>query len=406
MTTTDNKLDSAMLAQEDIGSSFTNWEVPEIKPGEKKTFKFYQKKKRALDKEIEQLQDELDVSKLAHQNALEFEATETSNRKNYEAEILRLQSEIEKQEEQLNTRLERRERLDKAIKQHLSRHSDLKDRQPVAENREQQKQTTTWINGLLRVLFRQVLPGVLLILFCAFDAKNMYDNLNNYNNDTAKHTFIAAIIFAVVLFTSFGVKMKNTLTFWIAFLAFLALANVPQFLGRDPKIGLSNLTSSPEHMIVFAISFGGSILVTLLNLALKEKRKEPADVATTPSEPIETPAARTLKNLYREFDAVDVSISTIMNKVAELKNILQQRIKYAEQETASKTTEKVEAIKSIIEQQNQITGKIENIRTQIEDLQDACTASIEKYRQEVSIHQLIHDYPETINYIDIKSITI
>jgi hypothetical protein len=214
------------------------------------------------------------------------------------------------------------------------------------------------------------------------------------------------IIFAVVLFTSFGVKMKNTVTFWIAFLVFLALANIPQFLGRDPKIGLSNLTSSPEHMIVFAISFGGSILITLLNLALREKRKKPIHVTTGSNEPIETLAARTLSNLYREIDAVDSSISVIKSKVAELRNTLQQRIKDAEQETASKTTEKVEAIKSIVEQQNQIAGRIENIRTQIEDLQDACTASIEKYRQEVSIHQLIHDYPKTINYIDIKSITI
>ena len=78
----------------------------------------------------------------------------------------------------------------------------------------------------------------------------------------------------------------------------------------------------------------------------------------------------------------------------------------AEQETATSTKEKVEAIKSFAVKQIQITDNIEKIKMQADDLLDSCIASIEKYRQEISINQLIHDYPEAINYVDVKSITI
>ncbi len=409
MNTTDIlQPDSAMLAKEDIGSSFIHWEVAELKPGEKKTIKHHQKEKRKLEKEIQQLEEELEILKIAHRNAVEFEAAETANRKNIETEIQTLQSEIEKLRAQLNAKQERKGKLKKAIKQHIGSHDDLKEREPALVEREPQKETSGSKNKFLKVLFRQILPGIMLVLFCIFDAKNMYDNLNNYNNDTIKHSFISAIIFVAVLFTSFGVKMKNTFTFWFAFLVFLTLANVPQFLGRDPKFGLSNLTSSPEHMVIFALSFGGSILITLLNLSLKEKRKDPSVAANTSisQEPIETPAAKTLKSLYKELDATDNSINMLEKKIAEKQNQSQQKKNDAEQDTASKTTEKIAAIKSFAEKQNQIEDRIEKITTQFADLQDACISSIEKYRQEVSIHQLIHDYPEAVNYVDIKSIII
>lgn len=409
MNTTDIQLpDFVILAKEDIASSLTNWEEPELKPGEKKSVKYYQKKKRCHEKEIKQMEEELEVLKIAHRNVVYFEAAETANHKNFEGEIQALQTEIEKLQTLVHSKQERKENLKKGVNQHLSRHPELKERELVSESSEEQREASGSKNRVFKYFFQQILPGIMLVLFCMFDAKNMYDNLENYNNDTAKHTFISAIIFVAVLFTSFGVKVKNTVTFWIAFLVFLSLANVPQFMGKNPPFGLVNLTNSIEHMVIFALSFGGSILITLLSLSLKEKKNEPSIAGNTliSQAPIETPAARTLNSLYNEFDAADSIINGLEHKIAEKQNQLQQRKNDAGQETAFKTNEKVEALKSFVQKQNEITDKIEKVTEQIDDLQDACIVSIDKYREEISIHRLIHDYPEPINYVDIKSITI
>jgi NADH:ubiquinone oxidoreductase subunit 3 (subunit A) len=406
MTTTDNlQLDSARLAQEDIGSP-TNWEGPELKPGEKKTIKYKQKEKRNLEKIIDEKQEELEIVKIAYKEAVDFETTETVKRKQMETDIRILEAEIEKLHAQLNAKQERKQKLAIAVNQHVAANRELKKRNEALPVEAPQNTPTVEKKKFAAKFFRQVLPVIMLVLFCVFDGVNMFLNLNNYNYDTVRHGFISAVIFVAVLFTSFGVKFKNTPAFWIAFIVFLSIANVPQFMGKDPKFGLTNLTSSPEHLVIFVLSFAGSILVTLLNLSLKEKKEKLIGEVDAPVKAIETPATQKLNALYGEMDATDNDIVMLEQKITGRHNKIQQIKNDTERETATKTNEKVEAVQSFAAKQKQITNIIEEIRAQIEELQDDCVASIDKYRQEISIHQLIHDFPQKVNYVDIKTITI
>lgn len=149
-------------------------------------------------------------------------------------------------------------------------------------------------------------------------------------------------------------------------------------------------------------------MVTILNLSLKEKKKQTSikdNVLPVQSE-AEIAAGKMLNRLHYELNETTSGILTLENNITAKEKQLEDNKKSAEQQTALRTSEKVEAIQALSSKQNQLTNDADNIRTKIDDLPAECKASIEVYRQELAILQLINDYPQSINYHDVQSINL
>jgi NADH:ubiquinone oxidoreductase subunit 3 (subunit A) len=404
MNTYTNKPDIAQLAKEDLGSSFTNWNSHELKPGEKKIVKYYQHEKIRLEKEIKNLNDTLSTLNIAYEKAVEYKAEDSIKWKSIEKEIHDAETRIEKLQSHLEALIIKRGKLEDAIKLHLINNPELKERESNAIAHESSETKVIPPKRASKGFLKTFLP-VLLVLFCMFDGTNMFINLNNYSYDNVRHGFISIIIFVAVLFTSFGVKAKNSWQFWLGFIVFLTLANVPQFLGKDPKFGLSNLTNSPEHIVIFVLSFFGSIIVTMLNLSLKEK-KEVVIAENVPVQKVETEASKNLGKLYVQFDATNISVAAIEAQISEGQNELTEKRKKFELDTTTSSNERVQAIETIITKQAQITSMMDNLNSGIADLPEKCHSLIIGYREEIYFLKLANGMEKPIIYEDLQSITI
>lgn len=400
-----SKPDVGQLAKDDLGSSITNWNTHELKPGEKKIVKYYQQEKVRMEKEIKNLNDTLSALNIAYEKAVEFKAEDSIKWKSLEKEIQDTEVEIEKLQNQLEVLIVKKDKLDNAIKLHLINNPELKERTDVATGNENVKTSNAAPKRVSKGFLKAFLP-VLLVLFCLFDGTNMFINLNNYSYDNVRHGFISVIIFAAVLFTSFGVKAKNSWQFWIAFIVFLTLANVPQFLGKDPKFGLSNLTNSPEHIVVFVLSFFGSILVTILNLSLREKKGVALPLENSFVQKVETQAEKELNMLYHQFDTTNASLNTTENQISKKKSEVTEKKKAGELDTATTTTEKVNAIQTIVAKQGQVENEIDKLNTDITALPDKCHRLITAYREKIYFLQLANGIEKSIVYEDLHLITI
>jgi NADH:ubiquinone oxidoreductase subunit 3 (subunit A) len=404
MNTYTNKPDIAQLAKEDLGSSFTKWNSHELKLGEKKIVKYYQHEKIRLEKEIKNLNDTLSALNIAYKKAVEYKAEDSIKWKSLEKEILDTETRIERLQSQLEAIIIKKGKLEDAIKLHLINNPELKERESNPVGRESGESKIIPPKKASKGFLKTFLP-VLLVLFCMFDGTNMFINLNNYSYDNVRHGFISIIIFVAVLFTSFGVKAKNSWQFWLAFIVFLTLANVPQFLGKDPKFGLSNLTNSPEHIVIFVLSFFGSIIVTLLNLSLREK-KEVVITENVPVQKAVTEASKNLDKLYIQLDTTNANAVTIEAQISECQSELNDKKKKAEQDTTTTKAEKVYAIEAVIKKQNEINIEITKLNGVVEALPEKCHKLIIAYREKIYFMQLANGIEKSITYEDLQSITI
>lgn len=249
----------------------------------------------------------------------------------------------------------------------------------------------------------------MLIFISGFDGFNMYLALEKFDHDPTKYQILCSFVFCAVLFTSYNLKKHNTPILWIGFLLFVSVANVPQFLGRDPVFGISNLVNSPSHMIVFVISFFGSVLITVINQWLSTNTKDDIKPHTSIDHvPAESQINDKLQfnQLLKKREELFMKERLILSKTADKDKQLENLAQNSEDKEKAIIDEKLNAIQELDEEQTQLQVEIEQIQVQINDLPEELRECIQEYRQEIEIMQLINNYPAIVNYHDINSFTI
>lgn len=256
---------------------------------------------------------------------------------------------------------------------------------------------------------KSILLMGMLIFISGFDAYNMYVSLEKFDHDPTKYQILCSFVFCAVLYTSYNLKKRNTPILWIGFLLFVTVANIPQFLGRNPVFGLSNLLNSPSHMIVFVISFFGSIIITVSNQLLSKHPKLEKDT----SDPLIQMATESQLSDQHQFtlllqkkgDLTRQENFLLSKKVGQDKQ-LEDLSKNSEDTEKATIDGKIKAVQQLDEEHAQLQMEIEQIQVQIDDLPEEMRECIQEYRQEIEIMQLINNYPNTVNYYDINSFTI
>ena len=96
----------------------------------------------------------------------------------------------------------------------------------------------------------------------------------------------------------------------------------------------------------------------------------------------------------------------ILSKKAVLEKQLEDMARNSEDMEKATIDGKLKAIQQLDEEHAQLQMEVEKTQVQIDDLPDEMRDSIQEYRQEIEIMQLINNYPSTVNYYDINSFTI
>ena len=256
---------------------------------------------------------------------------------------------------------------------------------------------------------KSILLMGMLIFISGFDAYNMYASLDKFDHDPTKYQILCSFIFCAVLYTSYNLKKHNTPILWIGFLLFVTVANIPQFLGRNPVFGISNLLNSPSHMIVFVISFFGSIIITVSNQFLNKHPKTTKNSADPEAQlPTDSQVSDNIQfsQLLKKRGDLSLRDGLILSKKAVLEKQLEDMGRKSEDMEKATIDGKLKAIQQLDEEHVQLQMEVEKIQVQVDDLPEEMKDSIQEYRQEIEIMQLINNYPSTVNYYDINSFTI
>jgi hypothetical protein len=394
--------DPAMLAKEDLASNYNKWHEAERKPGEVKIARQFRDYRSFLINQKMQKEKELQLKEKQLEYAHQFD-TSDSKRQEIDAkikdEICRLKDDLKQVGPEL-------QKVEEAITRHKIRYPEFKEQiEAVAIETPVSNTKSNWFLDF----GKNILLIGMLIFICVFDAYNMYTSLEKFAHDPTKYQILCSFIFCAVLYTSYNLKKNNTVILWVGFLLFVTAANVPQFLGRDPVFGVTNLLKSPSHIIVFVISFFGSILITLINQKLgKVKIVEveeniPILPELTENEINDRVQFNQLLRKREELLLKEKNSSSQINE--KEKQLITLAQVYDDKEKAT-IDEKLGAIVQISKEQTEMEEEIEQFQVKIEYLPEELKDYIEKYRQEVEILQIINSYPKTVNYQDINSITI
>lgn len=396
------KPDAARFAKEDLASNYNKWQEAERKPGEVKITRQFRDYRSFLINQKKLKERELLLKEKQLDYAREFDTSDIKRQQKEDkikAETYQLGEDLKQVRAEL-------QKVEEAITRLKIKNPEFKAQ---IETKPVDTATSKSENNWFMKLGKNILLTGMLIFISAFDAYNMFISLEKFDHDPIKYQILCSFIFCAVLFTSYNLKKHNTPILWIGFLLFVSVANIPQFLGRDPVIGISNLLNSPSHIIVFVISFFGSVLITVINQWLNTNTKNDVKPhASMDHELAESQINDKLQfnQLLKKREDLFMKERLILSKTTDKDKQLENLAQNSEDKEKATIDEKLNAIQQLDEEQTQLQVEIEQIQVQINDLPEELRESIQEYRQEIEIMQLINNYPSAVNYHDINSFTI
>lgn len=403
MTITQNqKPDAARFAKDDLASNYNKWHEAERKPGEVKIVKHFRDRRSHLISQKKTKERELLLKEKELEYAREFN-TSDSNRQERENNIKTEIAGLDKELELLRIELQK---VEAAITRLKIKNPQLKKQ---AVDSEVASTPIKVKNNWFLKYGKSILLMGMLIFISGFDAYNMYASLDKFDHDPTKYQILCSFIFCAVLYTSYNLKKHNTPILWIGFLLFVTVANIPQFLGRNPVFGISNLLNSPSHMIVFVISFFGSIIITVSNQLLSKHPKTTKNSSAPEAQlPTDSQVSDNIQfsQLLKKRGDLSLRDGLLLSKKAVLQKQLEDMARNSEDMEKATIDGKLKAIQQLDEEHAQLQMEVEKIQVQVDDLPEEMKDSIQEYRQEIEIMQLINNYPSTVNYYDINSFTI
>lgn len=394
------KPDAAQIAQKDLGSNYSQWHEAEKKPGEKRICKLYVEYSRALCNERDQKQKQLDFLKTQLEYARHYDVSDVSSQERK----TKLSIENEQLEQKLPSMQAELQQVEDTIARLQIRNPSLSQQPVLIANAIGSTQDK---DSRFRIIAKELILLAMLIFICAFDAYNMYVSLEKFEHDPTRYQILCAFIFCAVLFTSYNLKKNNSALFWTGFLLFVTIANIPQFLGRQPVLGIANLFNSPAHVIVFAISFLGSIVITVINQKLgTESKKVDASIPRLLDSEKQTLDKVQYNQLIKKQDVLTEKLQDIYSSLDTNKRKMENMERESKEIETISLDEKLKAMQKLDQEQSNIQEEIDQLQIQIDELNDQLRDCIQEYRQEVAIQQLISSYPSKVNYLDIHTFKI
>jgi hypothetical protein len=387
------------IADIDVKNIAIQWEEKSIKPGEL----FLKSESALVVSALEEQRDENSQQTAIKVSANEYaKLNEMQNNDEVKTKIL---DQYQEKESQLT---ERKERLEKSKAMLVEKRNVLKYSLPEEEPQPEIKKAMPEIkekkerSGYL-LLF-------VLIAFCLYDGMNMFFGLNNFKYNLLKNAAIAITSFGFVLFGSLFVKKNNDVMSWIIFLIALSVSNIPQFLGHPVTFSLSNLTSNPDNIIAFAISFIGSISVTVMN-ARDMSKKSTAIVAIPVPEIIVQPLSEEEKHAiktYRQFEnriaEVEKELNQIITAIEKLEYDKEKQMNEIEERGLQGKKEKLEALMQFQSDIKQLEAHSKKLEQDIADEKENLKERLLLYRAEVELLLLLRDIAKEAHFVDLNTI--
>jgi hypothetical protein len=368
------------LAERDFKKPGLNWNSEEWMPGEKEILYWYKDQKEACRTETESVQTEEKILKMAQVNALE------AAHRNAKPGLI---FEEESKQKMLEAKQEALQQKKKAAEDTIGFFEIAHPEYARIPEVEEKNEVAPRAPGKYAVNYH-ALGYILLILFGFFDAVNMRKNLNNYSYEPMRNLLIAAVIFAGVLYFSIRIKRQNNMSSWLAYLFFLILANVPQFMGKGhPQFALTNLTSSVSHVFVFMLSFVGSLVVTFVNRSGSGNNPQPAPSIQAEPEQPDAELAK-YKMLKYRLKVIENDLYGVVREAEASRDKVALYRKDLSDGELKHNDEKVAALQVFSAELNKLKEKIKAIQRRKELLTEQCGEALRIYREEIGILKIIH----------------